>query len=82
MKEIRFGLLLPALLLLAPDPNFAQGKPAAPLQTSEFNYQGRLTDGGTPANGTYACSSSCSKLRPWEQARRKSEQTPTRTCPL
>ena len=26
---------------------------AALAQTTSFTYQGRLTDGGTPANGTY-----------------------------
>ncbi len=25
----------------------------APAQTTSFTYQGRLTDGGAPANGTY-----------------------------
>src|SRR6185295_9536210 len=32
---------------------FALGAIIARSQTSAFTYQGRLTDGGTPANGTY-----------------------------
>src|SRR5438445_276122 len=48
----RFGcrhailLLLIALLL-----SFSSGRALA--QTTSFTYQGRLTDGGTPANGNY-----------------------------
>src|SRR6059058_5507476 len=48
----RFGcrhsilLLLIALLL-----SFSSGRALA--QTTAFTYQGRLTDGGTPANGNY-----------------------------
>lgn len=37
--------ILMILLSLAANP--------AQAQTSTFSYQGRLTDGGTPANGTY-----------------------------
>ena len=38
------------LLLLLP-PLFAS--PQALAQTAAFTYQGRLTDGGQPANGSY-----------------------------
>ena len=31
----------------------------AQAQTSSFTYQGRLSDGGTPANGTMKSSSRC-----------------------
>jgi hypothetical protein len=48
MKPIKFGryLLLPAFVLSLCAAN-AWG------QTTGFTYQGRLTDGGTPANGNY-----------------------------
>jgi hypothetical protein len=47
MKSFRFTRLfvLAALLALAAN--------VVPAQTSTITYQGRLTDGGTPANGTY-----------------------------
>src|SRR6266850_4501717 len=38
-------VFLIAILLLAPSRSHGQ--------TSAFSYQGRLTDGGSPANGTY-----------------------------
>ena len=45
-RHLRRGLfLIPLVLLLSASAAFAQ--------TSTFTYQGRLTDGGTPANGNY-----------------------------
>ena len=47
-QHIRTGFLTLLLLLLI---LLAEG--AALAQTTAFTYQGRLTDGGTPANGNY-----------------------------
>src|SRR6266480_4605612 len=47
-QHIRTGFLTLSLLLLI---LLAEG--AALAQTTAFTYQGRLTDGGTPANGNY-----------------------------
>jgi hypothetical protein len=44
-RERKLLLLIPLLLLLAAG--------TALGQTTSFTYQGRLTDGGTPANGSY-----------------------------
>lgn len=42
-KPFRFVVLLLALII----------SEAAAAQTSAFTYQGKLTDAGTPANGTH-----------------------------
>src|SRR5947208_7962450 len=47
-QHIRTGFLTLLLLLLI---LLAEG--AALAQTTSFTYQGRLTDGGTPANANY-----------------------------
>ena len=39
--------------LIAPLLAFVFGASTALAQTTGFTYQGRLTDGGTPANGVY-----------------------------
>ena len=44
--KISLALVAVALVILL-------GATAASAQTTSFTYQGRLTDGGTPANGNY-----------------------------
>src|SRR5438309_8833811 len=47
-------VLLAALLVLAAlEPAFGQKPNGLPVQSTSFTYQGRLSDGGTPANGVY-----------------------------
>src|SRR5262245_59958427 len=52
MRRARIGICLAALAGLAAAVPQAMAQPGAPAGTA-FTYQGRLDDGGQPANGSY-----------------------------
>src|SRR5437588_4958678 len=53
-RRINVMVMLAGLLLLFPfEPVLGQTTNSLPVQSTSFTYQGRLSDGGTAANGVY-----------------------------